>query len=316
LPWRARAQTAPIQLVFSHHVPTAHLIHGVAEKFAEKVKQGTNGQVTIEIRPASQLFNLRTSAEALQLGTLDLCWTDLGTLGNWQPRFGFVALPFLFDSYDHVKKVLYGPIGQQVGKDVRDSLGVEILSLGASGFRVFLSKKPIQTADNVRGLRLRVPEIPIWVEMAKALGANPTPIPAGEIYTALQTGVIDAIEAPADFILSSKNYEVATHITRTHHIFTEVSMMASARKMASLPPNVQKVIRDAAIEAVQKEMWEANLRAQESAWNDLVKRINANPSPDIASFRAKMGPVINGFIAKAGPKGKALVEAVQAAGKA
>src|SRR5882757_8171241 len=80
-------QTTPINLVFSHHVPTSHLLHGVTEKFAEKVKQGTNGAVTISIRPASQLFNLRTSAEALQLGTLDLCWTDLGTLGNWQPQF-------------------------------------------------------------------------------------------------------------------------------------------------------------------------------------------------------------------------------------
>jgi len=316
LPRRSWGQAAPINLVFSHHVPTAHLLHGVAEKFAERVKQGTNGQVTISIRPASQLFNLRTSAEALQLGTLDMCWTDLATLGNWQPQFGFVSLPFLFNNYDHVKKVLYGPIGQQVSKDAKDLLGIEVLSLGASGFRVFLSKKPIQTADDVRGIRLRVPEIPTWVEMARSLGANPTPIPAGEIYTALQTGVIDAFESPADFILSSKNYEVAGYITRTHHIFTEGSMMASARKMASLPVNVQKVIREAAVETVQKEMWEANLKAQENAWNDLAKRIKANPNPDIASFRSKMAPVINNFIGKAGAKGKAFVEAVQAAGKA
>ena len=316
LPRHASAQNAPINLIFSHHVPTAHLLHGVTEKFAAKVNQRTNGQVTISIRPASQLFNLRTSAEALQLGTLDMCWTDLGTLGNWQPQFGFVSLPFLFHDYDHVKKVLYGPIGQQVNKDVKDSLGIEVLSLGASGFRVFLSKKPIQTAADVRGIRLRVPEIPTWVEMARALGANPTPIPAGEIYTALQTGVIDACEAPADFIVSSRNYEVAGHVTRTHHIFTEGSMMASASKMASLPPNVQKVIRETAVEVVQNEMWEANLKAQASAWDDLAKRIKANPNPDIASFRSKMAPVVNSFIAKAGPKGKAYVEAVQAAGKA
>lgn len=316
MPRRSRSQAAPIKLVFSHHVPTTHLIHGVAEKFAERVKRGTNGQVVIEIRPASQLFNLRTSAEALQLGTLDMCWTDLGTLGNWQPQFGFVSLPFLFTGYDHVKRVLYGPIGQQVSKDAKDTLGVEVLSLGASGFRVFLSKKPIQTANDVRGIRLRVPEIPTWVEMAKALNANPTPIPAGEIYTALQTGVIDAFEGPADYIVSSRNYEVAGYVTRTHHIFTEVSMMASAQRMASLPASVQKVIREAAVESVQKEMWEANLKAQEAAWADLAKRINANPNPDIASFRAKMGPVTSAFVAKAGPKGKALVEAVQAAGKA
>ena len=140
---RSWGQSAPINLVFSHHVPTSHLIHGVAEKFAEKVKQGTNGAVTISIRPASQLFNLRTSAEALQLGTLDMCWTDLGTLGNWQPQFGFVSLPFLFNNYDHVKKVLYGPIGQQVSKDAKDSLGVEVLSSRRFG----LSRLPVEEAD-------------------------------------------------------------------------------------------------------------------------------------------------------------------------
>ena len=315
LPGRGWGQT-PVNLVFSHHVPTSHLIHGVAEKFAEKVRQGTHGAVTISIRPASQLFNLRTSAEALQLGTLDMCWTDLGTLGNWQPQFGFVSLPFLFNDYDHVKRVLYGPIGQQVCKDAKEGLGVEVLSLGASGFRVFISRKPIHTAADVRGLRLRVPEIPTWVEMAKSLGANPTPIPAGEIYTALQTGVIDAFESPADYIVSSKNYEVAGHVTRTHHIFTEVSMMASATRMASLPPAVQKVIRDAAVEAVQKDMWEANLKAQENAWNELSRLIKADANPDVASFRAKMGPVIDGFVGRAGRKGKSLVEAVQAAAKA
>lgn len=313
MPYVARAQAQPIRLVFSHHVPTAHLIHGVAEKFAEQVKQSTGGQVTIDIRPASQLFNLRTSAEALQLGTLDMCWSDLGTLANWQPQFGFVSMPFLFNDYDHVKKVLYGPTGEQVSKEAKDTLGVEVLSLGASGFRVFLSKKEIRSADDCRGIKLRVPEIPTWVEMAKAIGANPTPIPAGEIYTALQTGVVDAIEVPADFIVSSKNYEVAGFVTRTHHIFTEVSMFASARKMATLPANVQKAIRDAAVDQVQKAMWEANLKEQQDAWNFLASRIKANPSPDIPSFRSKMGPVIDGFVAKAGPKGKAYVEAVQKA---
>lgn len=311
-----RAQAAPIRLVFSHHLPTSHIGHTAAVNFADRVKEGTGGQVTIDIRPASQLFNLRTSAEALQLGTLDMCWSDLGTLANWQPSLGFVSMPFLFNDFDHVKRVLYGPTGQQVKGVAKDTMGVDILSLGASGFRVFLSKKPIHKADDVRGIKLRVPEIPTWVEMAKAMGANPTPIPAGEIYTALQTGVVDAIEVPADYIVSSKHYEVAGFATRTHHIFTEVSMMASARKMSALPDNVQKVIREQAARAVEVEMWDANIKAQEAAWTELAGRVKADAAPDIPSFRAKMGPVLTNFINKTGPKGKALVEACQAAAKA
>ena len=316
VPGIGRAQSAPIRLVLSHHLPVSHLGHKTAESFAARVKDGTSGQVTIDIRPASQLFNLRTSAEALQLGTLDMCWSDLGTLANWQPQLGFISLPFLFNDFDHVKRVMYGPTGEQVSKVAKDALGVEILSLGASGFRVFLSKKPIQHADDVRGIKLRVPEIPTWVEMAKAMGANPTPIPAGEMYTALQTGVIDAIEVPPDYIYTARIYEVAGFVTRTHHIFTEVSLMASAKKMATLPSDVQKLIRQAAVESVQKEMWTANITEQQSAWDALASRIKANPSPDIDSFRSRMGPVLTNFTRKTGPKGKALVEACQAAAKA
>ncbi len=311
-----RAQNAPIRLVFSHHLPTTHLGHKTTETFAQRVKDGTGGQVTIDIKPASQLFNLRTSAEALQLGTLDMCWSDLGTLANWQPPLGFISMPFLFNDFDHVKRVMYGPPGKQVTEIAKDALGVEILSLGASGFRVFLSKKPIHKADDVRGIKLRVPEIPTWVAMAKAMGANPTPIPAGEMYTALQTGVIDAIEVPADYIVSAKIYEVAGFATRTHHIFTEVSMMASAKKMATFPANVQKVIREEAVRAVQKDMWDANIAEQTAAWNELAGRVKANAAPDIDSFRSKMGPVLTDFVAKTGAKGKALVEASQAAAKA
>lgn len=314
VPLIGRAQAT--RLVFSHHLPTTHIGHAAAEKFAARVAQGTGGQVTIDIKPASQLFNLRTSAEAIQLGTLDMCWTDLGTLANWQPHFGFISMPFLFNDYDHVRRVMYGPIGQQVVKEAKDTLNVEVLSLGASGFRVFLGKKAVNTADDVRGIKLRVPEIPTWVEMARALGTNPTPIPAGEMYTALQTGVIDAIEVPPDYIVSAKIYEVAGFATRTHHIFTEVSMMASAKKMASLPANVQKTIRDAAVESIQNEMWAVNLKEQESAWNELAKRVKANPTPDVASFRAKMAPVYDSFAKRGGAKGKAWVEACQAAAKA
>ena len=316
MPYVTRAQAQPVRLVFSHHVPTTHISHKTAEMFADMVSKGTNGQYAIDIRPASQLFNLRTSAEALQLGTLDFCWTDLGTLANWQPQFGFTSVPFLFNDYDHVKKVLQGPVGQQVVGDVKSTLGIEILQLGASGFRIFCSKKEIKSADDVRGIKLRVPEIPVYVEMARALGTNPTPIPAGEIYTALQTGVIDAFEGPADFVQTGKQYEVAKFVTRTHHIFTEVSMMSSVKRMAALPANVQKVIRDAAVESTGKFMWEANLKEQGDAWKDLTTKATANDAPNVASFRSKMGPVVDSFVAKAGPKAKAYIEAVQAAGKA
>ena len=251
---------------FSHHVPTSHILHAAAERFASTVQEKTNGQVVVEIRPASQLFNLRTSAEALQLGTLDLAWTDLGSLGNWYPPLGFISMPFLFNDFDHAYRVLYGPVGEQVQQEVEERLGVEILSLGVSGFRVFVTKRPVRTAADVQGIKLRVPEIPVYVEMARALGTNPTPIPAGEIYTALQTGVVDGMEAPADFVESAKLFEVAKHVTRTYHIMTEVSLMASVKRLSALSPDHQKAVREAAVEVVQGWYKTENMKEQEAAW--------------------------------------------------
>ena len=307
----ARAQ--PVKLILSHHLPTSHLVHITTENFARYVAEGTKGQVTVDIKPSSQMFNLRTSAEALQLGTLDMCWSDLGTLGNWQPQFGFVSLPFLFNDYDHVKRVMYGKVGEQVSADVKAGLGIEVLCLGASGFRVFLGRKEIKSAADCRGIKLRVPEIPTWVEMARALGANPTPIPAGEIYTALQTGVVDAMEAPADFIVSSKLFEVGPMSTRTHHIFTEASMFASAKRMAALGAEQQAVIRDSARRAVGTEMWEANLKEQLSAWATLAEKTKSTANPDIASFREKTKPMLDSFASRNGAKAKAYIEGTAAA---
>jgi tripartite ATP-independent transporter DctP family solute receptor len=309
----ARAET---KLTFSHHLPTNHIAHQGAERFAKRVAELTGGQVTVDIRPASQLFNLRTSAEALQLGTLDLAWTDLGSLANWQPYLGFTSVPFLFNDFDHAYKVLYGPIGDRVRKDVLDQLGVDILSLGASGFRNFIQKKPVHSADDLKGMKLRVPEIPVYVDMARALSTNPTPIPAGEMYTALQTGVGDAEEGPPDFIETGKLYEVAGFATRTYHIMTEVSVMASAKRLGALPPAHQKAVRDAAVEMVQGWYKVENQKAQDGALKTLAEKMKMDEKPDIASFRSKMGPVIDAFVAKVGPKGREYIDAVLAAGKA
>ena len=125
--------------------------------------------------------------------------------------------------------------------------------------------------------------------------------------------LVDAMEGPSDFVTSTKIYEVAQNSTRTHHIFTEGSIMSSARRMATLSPENQKVIRDAARRAVQVEMWEANLVVQTNAWNELTSRTKAIADPDLPSFREKMGPLVDGFVAKTGAKGKAFVDGTRAA---
>jgi tripartite ATP-independent transporter DctP family solute receptor len=307
------ALAAPTTLVLSHHLPTSHLVHKTSERYAALVAQATGGQVTVDIKPNGQLFNLRTAAEALRLGTLDLCWSDLGTLGNWRPEFGFISLPFLMSGFEHARKVLYGAVGQQVRTDANKALGIEILSLGASGFRVFLGNRVIRTVDDCKGMKLRVPEVPVYVDMARAIGANPTPIPADGIYTALQTHVVDEMENPPDYLVDVKLWEVGKNATRTNHIFTEVSLMSGARKMAGLPPEVQKALREAAKQAVEVEMWATNLTNQEAAWTELAAHTQAVGDPDLASFRARTKPVVDAFLAK-NAAARSYVDGVAAAG--
>ncbi|MCL4186934.1 MAG: TRAP transporter substrate-binding protein [Rhodobacteraceae bacterium] len=300
-------------LVFSHHLTATHVAHLAAERIAALVDQRTGGALKLEIRPAGQLFNLRTAAEAIQLGTLDLCWTDLATLGNWRPEFGFIGLPFLFTGYDHVRAVLQGPVGEGLSADVRTALGVEVLALGGSGFRVFLAKMPIPNAAACAGIKLRIPEVPVWVAMARALGAVPTPIPGPEIYTALQTGVIDAIEVPPDSIVGRKLYEVAGHSSRTFHMFTEASIMANGAVIDSLG-EAGAVLRAAAREVVHGWMWGENIREQSAAWATTAANTQAIEEPDRESFRAAVRPVIDDFVAANGEAGARYVGAVAALG--
>ena len=311
MPAIVRAQSTRT-LIFAHHLAAAHVANLAVERFAELVKERTNGEIVIENRPAGQMFNLRTSAEAIQVGTLDLCWTDFATLGNWQPHLGFLGLPFLFRDYDHVKAVLQGPIAEEVRAEVRNSLNIEVLAVGGSGFRVFLGNKPIRTPADCEGLKLRIPEVPVWVAMARALKAVPTPIPGPEIYTALQTGVVDAIETPPDSMVANKWFEVAKHSSRTNHMYTEVSMMASRQVFDSLGEGAQ-VIENAAREVVHDWMWNENLRIQEEAWTTVAQNTTAIETPDRDSFVAAMRPVIDDFIAQNGEKGRHYVDAVLAA---
>jgi tripartite ATP-independent transporter DctP family solute receptor len=306
------ARAATTTLVMSHHLPTNHLVHRASERFAALVAEATKGQVAIDIKPNSSLFNLRSGAEALRLGSNDLHWADMATLGTWRPEFGFIALPFLFNGLDHVKRVLYGPVGEQAKADVKSTLGIEVLSLGTNGFRIFIGNKAIRTVDDCKGIKLRVPEIPVYVNMAKAIGANPTPIPADGMFTALQTHVVDAVESPPDYFVSIQLWEVAHNATRTNHIYSDFSLLANAKRIAGLPADIQAAIRGAAKQAVEVEMWAAYFTAQDDAWKTLAEKTQAVADPDRASFREKTRSVIDAFVA-ANAAAKKYVDGVNAA---
>jgi tripartite ATP-independent transporter DctP family solute receptor len=306
----ALAQTKTLRL--SHHLAPGHLVDVASKRFAELVAEKTGGKLKVEVFPAGQLAGLRQGTEAVQVGTLDLVWSDFGTLANWQKQLGFISLPFLFRDNEHVLATLNGKIGQDLSAEVSKTLGIEVLGYGIAGFRVMATRdRPISKPDDMKGLKVRVPEVPVFVSAFKKLGANPTPMAWGEVYTALQTGVIDGVENPSEGLYVGRMQEVTKHSSKTNHIMTDVNLMMSSAVLGALPADQQAAIKAAAKTAVD-EYNTASIAAGEEFWKKLTQTTKAIDNPDREAFKVALAPVWQEMDTAAGGKMKPWIDRVLA----
>ena len=303
-------------LRLSHHLAPGHLVDAASHRFADLVAEATGGSVTVEVFPSGQIAGLRQGAEALQLGTVDIVWSDFGTLANWRPEYGFVSLPFMFQGDDHFKAVFGGEIGDELEQSLKDNLGIETLGFGNAGFRVVATRDtPVNGPDDLAGIRIRVPEVPVFVSAFEAVGANPTPMAWGEVYTALQTGVIDAVENPAEGLVSGGIQEVTHHLSRTLHIMTDVNLFANGAMFVGLTPEEQEALRSAGATAVS-EFNAATKEAGARYWDQLAEMMEVVEEPDRAAFQEAMAPVWDEFVAATGEDGQHWIDLVTAAAPA
>ncbi len=291
--------TPKYRLKLAHHLQLTHIVETMSQKFASTVATRTNGQVEIKVFGAGQIGGLKDNAEGVRLGTLDFCMADSAQVGLFHARANIISLPFLFRDFAHYKKVIEGPVGKQLAKEILENANMRLLSYWPAGFRIMASRtKPIKTAADMKGIKIRIPEVPIYVETMRALGANATPMPWGEVYTALQTGVVDAIEVPSDTILNGKMYEVTKYLSRTYHIFTDCNLYVSEKVYASLPTDIQQILYTTAREifwdwgAVESE------KLDKAGWDSLIKAGMEGVEPDRESFRVAVKPVWDNFITK------------------
>lgn len=294
----APAATPKYRLKLSHHLQLSHIVETMSQKFAAEVGRRTNGEVEIKVFGAGQIGGLKDNAEGVRLGTLDFSCVDCAQIGLFHARAGIISLPFLFRDFPHYEKVVQGPVGKQLTAEILEKTNIRILSFWPAGFRIMASRtKPIKSAADMKGLKIRIPEVPIYVETMKALGANATPMPWGEVYTALQTGVVDAIEVPSDTIFAGKMYEVSKFLSRTYHIFVDCNLIISDKVYASLPAEIQKTLY-----AVAREVywdWGAveSQKLDVSGWDSLIKAGMQGIEPDRESFRVAVKSVWDNFIA-------------------
>lgn len=291
-----------ITLHMGHNTQTTHPIHIASEAFARRVAEASGGAIEVIVYPAEQLAALRAGAEGVQLGTIDLYWSDSGTLGNWAPHLSFVSLPFMFADFDAAVAAV-DAMSPEIEAAMRDELNVQRLAWSPGGFRIIMTtNRPIHSAADMVGLKIRVPEIPVYVQAFGALRTNATPLPWGDVYSALQTGVVEAVEGPPAAIRTAGFHEVSKYMARTNHIMNDLNLLMNLDRYNGLTPGHRQILRDAAHQSIVVELREVMRTNEDVAYKALAEVVEADDTPDVESFRTAMMPVWDQFVATAGPR--------------
>jgi TRAP-type transport system periplasmic protein len=226
--------------------------YGVAiDAFAREVEARTSGRYKIQNFYSGALGAERESIEAIQLGTLDLTMTSTGPVPNFVPEVAILDIPFLFRDYAHARAVLDGPIGQDLLAKF-PAKGIQALAWGENGFRHMTnSKRPVNTPDDLKGLKMRTMENPVHMQAYKAFGIIPTPMAFTEVFTALQQGTVDGQENPVSVITAAKLDQVQKYMTMTGHVYSPALILMNKAQWDKLSATDKKAFADAAKEAVK-----------------------------------------------------------------
>lgn len=243
----AQLWAAPITIKFAHGMPPdeEEALHRGVVIFKKMVEQKTAGQVKVDIYPANQLGKEREQFEGVKLGTIEMCMIAEGPMAGFFPEIMVVGIPYLYANEITAWRSLDGPFGKALFEEMRKKTGVRALGIGENGFRNFTNKvRPIKSPDDMKGLKIRTMENPAHMAMVKALGAGATPIAWGEVYMALQQGVVDGQENPVSVIEAMKFNEVQKYLTLDGHVYSILPILINDKFFMSLPPDIQKIIVD------------------------------------------------------------------------
>ncbi|MEF7612502.1 TRAP transporter substrate-binding protein [Aquincola sp. MAHUQ-54] len=275
---------------------------------SELLDKRSNGKYKIKVFNKSALGTEKETIDQVKIGALEMNRVNISSLNSMCPKTLVPTMPFLFDSIAHMRKSLDGPIGEEILKGC-ESEGLVGLAFYDSGARSIYAKKPVKTVADAKGLKIRVQQSDLWVALVGAMGANATPMPTGEVYTALKTGLIDAAENNIPSYDGFKHYEAVKVYSRTEHSMAPEVLVISKVIFDKMPKADQDMFRAAAKESVafQRKKWDE----QEAKSLEVVTKGGAQIVSDVdkASFRAVMGPVYAKFIST--PDLQRLVKAVQ-----
>jgi tripartite ATP-independent transporter DctP family solute receptor len=294
----AAAQT---KFRFAHTIGLGDAQTLATEEFAKKVAQKTNNAIQIELFPAGQLGSDPKVIEGVKLGTIDMGMTGNPFFTSFSPELNVFDLPYLFRDFDHVYKVLDGPIGAEMRRYLEPH-GFKALGGLEIGFRnVTNSKRPVKVPDDLKGLKIRTTPNPAHLQAFRLMGANPVPMPFTEVYLALKTGTVDGQENPIAHIYASKFHEVQKYMSLTYHAYTSNVVVMNLRKYQALKPEHQKAMQEALQEATA---WERALNRKmdvEALAKMKEAGVQIEEQPDREAFRKAVAePTANEYVKKFG----------------
>ena len=265
--------------------------------FGEQLVAKSGGKMTARVFASGALGNDISMTSALRGGTLEMTVPDSSTLVSLVKPFGVINLPLTFNNEKEADAVLDGPFGQKLLATLPDK-GLIGLGFWENGFRhVTNSRRPVQSAEDITGLKLRVIQSPLFLDTFNTLGANATPMPFTELYTAMEQKAVDGQENPAATILASKFYEVQKHMVLSRHMYSAWVLLMSKKTWDGLSADEKKIVQDAAREATLFER--KTIRAfSETALTELKKagmQITELPAAEQAKMRTKLQPVLAKF---------------------
>ncbi|PAR46250.1 sialic acid TRAP transporter solute-binding subunit SiaP [Vibrio metoecus] len=270
-----------------------------AKMLADTLEEMSQGELKLALYPSAQLGDDRAMLQQLTLGDLDMTYAEFGRMGLWIPRAEAVMLPYVAKDFDHLRRMFESDFGQGVRDEMLQKFNWRALDTWYNGTRETTSNRPLNSIEDFKGLKLRVPNAKQNLNYAKLSGASPTPMSFSEVYLALQTNAVDGQENPLPTIKTMKFYEVQKNLAMTHHIVNDQMVIISESTWQKLSDTDRDIIQ----KAVQKvgEAHTQTVKTQEEELVSFFKSEGINVTyPDLGPFREAMQPLYKEFDSKMG----------------
>lgn len=245
-------------LTLGHAYAVDSLQHRAAENLAEQLETLSDGAITLTVFPSAQLGSWEEMQEGLEIGSVDIVIESLGSLERYTDLAAIEGLPFIYEDADHFFEVWDGEMADEILTTVREDSGFQLVGDLYRGGRQLNSIRPIESVDDLGGLKLRVPNQQTYIDTWQALGASPTPMALNEVFSAMEQGAIEGQENPIDVVRFSSFFEIAPYVTETNHMFGNFHFQLWGDKYDAWPAELREVF-DEAVAKVSAEYRETSI---------------------------------------------------------